>query len=75
MTVKNDFINKLQEYRRWLDENIIYLKIHNNDSHEYAFRSDSDDEISAPNNSDAKAKLRQFQSMLYVSSSDARNGY
>lgn len=71
-TVKNDFINKLQEYRRWLDENIIYLKIQNNDLHEYAFRSDSDDEISAPNNSDAKAKLRQFQSMLYVSSSDSQ---
>ena len=56
------FIDKLIDYRLWLDANIIYLK-NDNGTYHYNFRSDDEE-------TDSKAKLRQFQSMLYVSSSD-----
>ena len=60
-------LDKMKEYRNWLDENIIYLKAATDSSWEYAFRHDEakmDEDAS-----DNDKKMKQFQSMLYVSSS------
>lgn len=63
------FIETLGKYRKWLDVNIIYLQYRDSNSLEYAFRNDEDGLIEDDN---YRKKLRQFQSMLYVSSSDAQ---
>ena len=66
------FIEELEKYRRWLDENIIYLR---NDGGEfdYVFRYDDEKGDSEDGESDEaadKKMIRQFQSMLYVSSDE-----
>ena len=71
------FIVKLKEYRKWIDQNIIYLR-DNAGMYDYAFRkegknigcSDSDDE--EDNESFSDKQMKQFQAMLYASSSDAQ---
>ena len=63
----DDFLNTMKEYRIWLDNNIIYLKAAPDGSWEYIFRRE-DDENYKSNPEDKK--MKQFQSMLYVSSSN-----
>ena len=61
-------LKTMKTYRKWLDENIIYLKASADGSWEYAFRHDN-----AAEDEDAPAddkKMKQFQAMLYVSSSN-----
>lgn len=74
----DDFLNTMKEYRTWLDNNIIYLNAAPNDSWEYTFRSEDNEqkeyEDQAKKESDVdvniRLKLKQFQAMLYVSSSN-----
>lgn len=61
-------LKTMKTYRKWLDENIIYLKASADGSWEYAFRHDN-----AAEDEDTPAddkKMKQFQAMLYVSSSN-----
>ena len=61
-------LDRMKTYRKWLDENIIYLKASADGSWEYAFRRDN-----AAEDEDTPAddkKMKQFQAMLYVSSSN-----
>ncbi len=64
----NTLLDTMKEYRKWLDANIIYLKASSDGSWEYSFRKDEnadkeDEDLD-------KKKMKQFQSMLYVSSSN-----
>ncbi len=61
-------LDTMKTYREWLDKNIIYLKAAADGSWEYAFRRDN-----AAEDEDTPAddkKIKQFQAMLYVSSSN-----
>lgn len=63
----SDLLIKMQQYREWLDNNIIYLELLNG-AYEYRFRNEDES-----NFDDSKLDLepmRQFQSMLYVSSDE-----
>lgn len=62
------FIEKIIDYRRWLDENIIYLK-NDNGTYHYCFRSDDAETTVESRN---QLKIKQLQSMLYVSSPDSQ---
>ncbi len=68
---KEEFIEEFEKYRIWLDQNIIFLK-DNDGEYEYAFRSDPSETDNILNNDFASQLFRQFQSMLFVSSSDAQ---
>ena len=63
----------MKKYRKWLDENIIYLEASSDGSWEYWFRRE-DAKQGNKQNEDPQDKgqksLKQFQSMLYVSSSN-----
>ena len=63
---KRCFIDDLISYRKWIDDNIIYLK-GAGQSYDYEIRDDS-------NNlkDDVPTQEQQFQAMLYVASSDAQ---
>lgn len=63
---KRCFIDDLISYRKWIDDNIIYLK-GAGQSYDYEIRDDS-------NNlkDDVPTQAQQFQAMLYVASSDAQ---
>lgn len=61
-------LETMRDYRKWLDDNIIYLKASSDGSWEYAFRREDDTEEEDSDEKDRK--LRQFQSMLYVSDSN-----
>ena len=73
-------LKTMKTYRQWLDENIIYLKASADGSWEYTFRSEDDKENQreyedqaekeSDKNVNIRLKLKQFQSMLYVSSSN-----
>ena len=63
------FVEKLIAYRLWLDANVIYMK-NDNGTYHYQFRSDNDEAETNEKKTNEKKKLRQLQSMLYVSSSD-----
>lgn len=63
----DDFLNTMKEYRTWLDNNIIYLNAAPDGSWEYTLRKEDDEKYKS--NIEDK-KLKQFQSMLYVSSSN-----
>ena len=63
----DNFLKKMQEYRTWLDNNIIYLKAAPDGSWEYTLRKEDDEKYKS--NLEDK-KMKQFQSMLYVSSSN-----
>ena len=69
----NYLLETMKNYRKWLDENIIYLEASSDGSWEYRFRSE-DAEQENKQNEDPQDKgqksLKQFQSMLYVSSSN-----
>lgn len=58
----------MKEYRKWLDENIIYLEASSDGSWEYRFRREDAEQWDNLQQNEEK-KLKQFQSMLYVSSS------
>ena len=68
------FIENMKAYRIWLDENIIYLSTEEKSSYTYAFRRDSESSNSVLEDSieTSMRSMRQFQSMLYVSSSDSQ---
>lgn len=61
-------LETMKTYREWLDKNIIYLKAAADGSWEYTFRREEEDETYESSPDDKK--LKQFQSMLYVSSSN-----
>lgn len=63
---KRCFIDDLISYRKWIDDNIIYLK-GAGQSYDYEIRDDS-------NNlkDDVPTQAQQFQAMLYVASGDAQ---
>ena len=73
------FIENLEKYRKWIDDNIIYLK-DNDGEYEYAFRDDPDNTDDSENIDSGdeerrrlwqgKRRFRQFQSMLFVSSGE-----
>ena len=73
-----DLLSTMKNYRQWIDANIIYLRESSDGSWEYAFRSEDNKEKEyedkAKNESDSdvnlRLKMKQFQSMLYVSSSN-----
>ena len=62
----NTFMTALHDYRKWIDNNLIYLKDDGNGAYDYRFRTDKDDEDEL-NNPNDQERMRQFQSMLYVS--------
>lgn len=72
------FIDKMKVYRLWLDQNIIYLKPSANGSFEYLFRDEQREVAEDIQRANSKVAvvvsndrmMKQFQSMLYVSSSD-----
>ena len=70
--ITNDLLGTMKEYRKWLDENIIYLEASSDGSWEYWFRRE-DAKQGNKQNEDPQDKgqrsLKQFQSMLYVSCS------
>lgn len=69
-TPNEKYIEELVKYRRWIDENIIYLE-NVGGEFDYSFRQDACKEIDAFTNEDLNSrKMRQFQSMLYVSGGD-----
>lgn len=61
--LKECFINGLIAYRRWIDENIIYLK-GAGQSYDYEFRGKENSGNEIP------TEEQQFQAMLYVASGD-----
>lgn len=69
----NTLLDTMKEYRKWLDANIIYLEASSDGSWEYRFRSEDakqgNKQNEDPQDKDQKS-LKQFQSMLYVSSSN-----
>lgn len=67
------FISRLEEYRKWIDKNIIYLKA-DAGQYSYAFRTDKSDAEITDQDEDKKEqkRMRQFQSMLYVSSGEGQ---
>jgi hypothetical protein len=78
-TFVEKFLAKMNEYRTWLDQNIIYLKPSADGSFEYLFLNEkpdtaeenamgADSKVSGDASNDRM--MKQFQSMLYVSSSD-----
>ena len=64
----NDLLDTMKEYQKWLDENIIYLEASSDGSWEYRFRRENAEQWDNLQQNEEK-KLKQFQSMLYVSSS------
>lgn len=75
------FLETMKQYRKWLDQNIIYLKRGADGIFEYFFRTEQagtpedDNQRTDPKffGDTSKARLmKQFQSMLYVSSSDSQ---
>lgn len=71
--IHDKFIEEMGKYRTWLDKNIIYLRQTDSNSLEYAFRDEDENKSEngvseSPSDANYKKKLRQFQSMLYVSS-------
>ena len=66
--ITNDLLGTMKEYRKWLDENIIYLEASSDGSWEYRFRRENAEQWDNLQQNEEK-KLKQFQSMLYVSSS------
>ena len=71
---KENFVLELEQFRKWLDKNIIYLKDLGG-TYEYAFRGfdfDEDDTSSPDRANFDKYDMLQFQSMLYVSSGESQ---
>ena len=68
---KAKFIDQMESYRNWLDHNIIYIKYNDGNRIEYRFWFDDEQKQDASDIPDV-LKLRQFQSMLYVESSEAQ---
>lgn len=63
----DNLLFRMQQYREWIDDNIIYLELLNG-AYEYRFRKEDEQDYD-----DSKLDLepmRQFQSMLYVSSDE-----
>ncbi len=66
------FIGQLETYRKWIDQNIIYLADDDGKT-VYAFRSEKlDDDDERDDDAPEKKRMRQFQSMLYVSSGEGQ---
>ncbi len=66
------FIAQLETYRKWIDQNIIYLDDDDGQS-VYAFRTDNLDNDDAVGNDSTDRKCqRQFQAMLYVASGESQ---
>lgn len=68
------FINELKAYRQWLDDNIIYLK-NDNGTYHYHFRKQDDESGGSQIEHSEQTEtgtMKQFQSMLYVSSPDSQ---
>lgn len=66
--ITNGLLKTMEKYRKWLDENIIYLEASSDGSWEYRFRREDAEQWDNLQQNEEK-KLKQFQSMLYVSSS------
>ena len=68
----NDYLDELELYREWIDKNIIYLR-DDGDGYDYLFRGEKVDETDCIIGDTAeKRRMRQFQSMLYVSSGETQ---
>ncbi len=73
-----DLLSTMKNYRQWIDANIIYLRESSDGSWEYAFRSEDNKEKEyedkakneSVSNVNLRLKMKQFQAMLYVSSSN-----
>lgn len=66
-----ELLETMEQYREWIDSNIIYLN-NNGTSLDYKFWTQSKDEKQEEEDveSSETKKLKQFQSMLYVSSDE-----
>ena len=73
-----DLLSTMKNYRQWIDANIIYLRESSDGSWECAFRSEDNKEKEyedkakneSVSNVNLRLKRKQFQAMLYVSSSN-----
>ena len=72
---EGSFIDVMKKYRTWLDENIIYLLAEENSGYTYAFRREKEPKADSESGElleEPLLSMRQFQSMLYVSSSESQ---
>lgn len=63
----DDYLAELEVYRRWVDANIVYLQELEMEL-EYAFR-----EKASGGTEDERKRMKQFQTMLHVSSGEAQD--
>lgn len=62
------FIERLEAYRQWIDQNIVYLDDDDGKT-VYTFRSDK---LENDDDQERDSSMRQLQAMLYVSSGEAQ---
>ena len=65
------FVEKLEKYRTWIDENIIYLK-EDGGQYDYKFRSEANAEHDEDDEKTEIKCMKQFQAMLYAASGDSQ---
>ena len=65
------FIEELEKYRTWIDENIIYLE-EDGGQYDYKFRSEAKDNCDEDDEKEDVKCMRQFQAMLYAASGESQ---
>lgn len=65
------FVEQLEKYRTWIDENIIYLK-EDGGQYDYKFRSEANANHDEDDEKTEIKCMKQFQAMLYVASGDSQ---
>ena len=65
------FVEELEKYRTWIDENIIYLK-EDGGQYDYKFRSEANDNHDEDDEKKEIKCMKQFQAMLYAASGDSQ---
>ena len=65
------FIEELEKYRKWIDENIIYLE-EDGGQYEYKFRSEANTKNDEDEEKTDLKCMKQFQAMMYAASGDSQ---
>ena len=65
------FIEELEKYRTWIDENVIYLE-EDGGQYDYKFRSEAKDKYDEDDEKEDVKCMRQFQAMLYAASGESQ---